>query len=286
MKRALPLLFVLLASATLADPGTYRVEVIIFRNLAVNAEPGLIGELRSYSQFPDLVEPVILVEPADLMEPELREQEPAGETDATAPGSAVELEAAAPQPVVLRPDLPDGLRVLGEKSRAMDDAWRRLRGSQGYRPLLYAGWEQNRIDYYPPIRVHDQEVIATRLQPPTSAILADLTADDPLAAYRSAFYRLDGSVQLRRTRFLHLYLDLEYRETGPWLSPAPTALGSLFDTQAGTAGGDYTVFTLKQSRQVRTGRLQYFDTPQFGALVLVTAIAPEPQLEAGFTGGQ
>ncbi len=58
--------------------------------------------------------------------------------------------------------------------------------------MVYTAWEQSRIDYYPPVRIHDSQVIATRLQAPTPIMLADLTAPDPLAAYRSTFYQLDG----------------------------------------------------------------------------------------------
>ena len=117
-------------------------------------------------------------------------------------------------------------------------------------------------------------------------MIADLTAADPLAAYRASFFRLDGSVQLRRNRFLHLYLDLEYRESGPFLAPDPAAPTSIFDVQPDAPEEPYSVFALKQNRQVRTGRMQYFDTPQFGALVLVTAIAPETPEEPEFSEAQ
>ena len=159
-------------------------------------------------------------------------------------------------------DLPDELSVIEDKSPAVDDAWRRLRGSANYRPLLYAAWEQNRTDYYPPMRIHDQHLLTTELRPPTQYMLADLTAPDPLSVYRSAFYQLDGSVQLRRSRFLHVDLDLEYRD----VQPAADGVAA--------NPGQYRVHSIKQNRQVRTGRMQYFDTPQFGVLVLVTAIKP------------
>jgi hypothetical protein len=49
-------------------------------------------------------------------------------------------------------------------------------------------------------------------------------------------------------------------------NPQDIATGSGSDTVHG-------VFALKQNRQIRTGELQYFDTPYFGVLVLVSAIA-------------
>ena len=207
MKRFFLLLLVLLSSAAWAESGVYRVEVIVFRNLAVaaeNAEAVAIEALRSFSSFPALEKPVLpLPQPlVGMDEPAETIDEP---TEAVGASEEADVEAAEPP----RFDLPDDLRVVSDKSTAIDDAWRRLRGSADYRPLLYAAWEQNRVDYYPPMRIHDQQLIDTQLRPPTRYIVADLAAPDPLAAYRSAFYQLDGSVQLRRSRFLHLYLDLE-----------------------------------------------------------------------------
>ena len=257
MKHLLPFLLLLLSSATLAESGAYRVEVIVFRNLGELTESVGVDDLRSFSQFPSLEEPpqtkTLLESPADASPNELPD------------------DLAA----VLRYDLPDDLSVVTQKSTQMDAVWRRLRSSQGYRPLLYSAWEQNRTDYYPPMRIHDQQIIDTQLRPPTHIMIADLAAQDPLAAYRSTFYQLDGSVQLRRSRFLHLFLDLEYREE----KPSTPVESDFFDNTANQPGlGDadtgihHGVFTLKQNRQVRTDRMQYFDTPYFGALVLVTAI--------------
>jgi len=268
MNRALPLLLFLMCSTAWAESGAYRVEVILLRNLAVTAEAAEVGTLRSFSAFPSLEEPVPDVKQV-LMTSDVPGSvpvaEPASTQTATLEAEDGEIEVAEPR----RFDLPDDLRVIMEKSRAVDDAWRRLRGSANYRPLLFVAWEQNRTDYYPPMRIHDQQVIDAQLRPPTSVMVADLTAADPLAAYRSNFYQIDGSVQLRRSRFLHLYLDLEFREPQP--VQAPVVSRSVPGAQDGKK---YRVYALKQNRQIRTGQMQYFDSPQYGALVLVTAIAP------------
>ena len=239
MKRLLTFLLFLLSSAALAESGAYRVEVIVFRNLDVASDPVLEDELRSFSHYPSLDQ--ILVDEGSLEIPNKH--------------------------------LPEDLNVVTQRGSRMDGVWRRLRSSQGYRPLIYKSWVQNRVDFYPPMRVHNERIIDTQLLTPTNIVVADLAAEDPLAAYRSTFYQLDGSVQLRRSRFLHLYLDLEYRlensgevvETAFFDSPeSPLDDGGL-DQQ-------HDVFKLKENRQVRTGRLQDFDAPHFGALVLVTAI--------------
>ncbi|MGA9572983.1 MAG: CsiV family protein, partial [Lysobacterales bacterium] len=197
MKRILPVLLLAASSAVLAESGAYRVEVIVFRNLAATAEARASETLRSFSKFPDL-----------------QDKRQADDTPAKPPVmqtlEPVDLTGAA-----LTANLPDDLLILDTKSGTMDDVWRRLRSSQTYRPLIYAAWQQNRVDYYPPMRIHDQQVIDTQLRPPTRIMVADLTEPDPLAVYRSTFYQLDGSLQLRRSRFLHLFLDLEYRENMP-----------------------------------------------------------------------
>lgn len=274
MKRTLPLflslLMLSLCSAALAESGAYRVEIILLHNLAVTAEAAEVETLRSFSSYPSLEEPVPAVEQV-LMTENGPDSEPVSEPDtrqvATVESETGEIEETTPR----RFDLPDELRVILEKSSAVDDAWRRLRGSPNFRPLLYAAWQQNRTDYYPPMRIHDQQVIDTQLRPPTSIMVADLTAADPLAAYRSNFYQIDGSVQLRRSRFLHLFLDLEFREP-PAVQTAAISTG----IPGSQESGKHRVYTLKQNRQIRTGQMQYFDTPQYGALVLVTTIAADP----------
>jgi hypothetical protein len=254
MKRLLPLLLSLFSFAALAESGAYRVEVIVFRNLLAATEANEFLELRNFSGFPDLSD--------------------TGQIEKLPVGLAK--EPATGLSGLLRSDLPDDLSVVTKKSDQMDNAWRRLRSSQNYRPLMYTAWHQNRIDYYPPMRIHNEQVVDTRLQPPTPVMIADLTLEDPLAAYRSNFFQIDGSLQLRRSRFLHVFLDLEIRETNA-NNTMETAVPGDVDTQV-TMGGDtdsgnvYGVYTLSQNRQISTGVMQYFDTPYFGALVYVSRI--------------
>lgn len=254
MTRLLPLLLLLFSSAILAESGSYRVEVIVFRNLLAAVELNEVLELRSFSEFPD---------PGDTGQVESL---PAGVAD----------ESATVLSGVLRGNLPDDLSIVTQKSNVMDSAWRRLRSSQDYRPLVYTAWDQNRVDYYPPIRIHNEQVIDTQLRPPTPVMVADLTSEDPLAAYRSTFFQIDGSLQLRRSRFLHLFLDLELREQNgnsvveaDFLSAADAQPDSGSDM---VEPGVYGAYVLRQNRQITTGKMQYFDTPYFGALVYVSSI--------------
>lgn len=273
MKRLFPFLLLLVSFATQAESGAYRIEVIVFRHLNVGTEStgqfsgqvsrneeekagtvqesdqGETEELRSYSHIPDFAEPRSV---NDL---------PAVPVDAS--NNALADDLAAP----VRNDLPDDLNIIMQKSPRMNDVWRRLRSSRNYQPLLHAAWEQNRTDYYPPMRIHGQQVIDIQLRPPTHIMVADLAAADPLAAYRSTFYQLDGSIQLRRSRFLHLFLDLEYRVEKPQTGTETMGTDTIIDS-----GINHELFSLKQNRQIRSGRMQYFDTPYMGVLVYVSVI--------------
>lgn len=273
MKYLLTLLLLVTSCTVLAASDAYRVEVIVFRHLQATPEPREATELRSFSRFPDLEErkqTETLPEAAD------------DSSAAPSRGDVLTNELVADE--LYRSDLPDDLHVITEKSEKMDATWRRLRSSKGYRPLVYAAWEQNRIDYYPPIRIHDQNVIDTQLQAPGNILFADLTALDPLAAYRSNFYQIDGSLQLRRSRFLHLYLDLELREESDQVTSAANDQAMTSESFLATADkqfltdtdvnetGRYGVYAIQQNRQISTGEMQYFDTPYFGALVYVTNV--------------
>jgi len=258
MKRFLPLLLLLVSTTVLPDSGAYQVEIIVFRNLLATSELKEIPQLRYFSQYPDLAEA------------------PGQDTQVNANANTATTAQADEATPVYRSDLPDELHVITQKSPQMDNAWRRLRSSQNYRPLVYTAWQQNQVDYYPPIRVHNQQVIDTRLHVPGSILIADLTAEDPLAAYRSDYFQIDGSLQLRRSRFLHLYADLEIRQpmsanTNP--EEFESVRQEQFVTPAvGNEPAGFGVFSLKQNRQVTTGKMQYFDTPYFGLLVYVTDI--------------
>ena len=225
MKRLLPIVMLLASSLVLAESGAYRVEIIVFENLAVAADPAVVDQFRDFTKFPSMQDT----------------------------------------------DLPEDLIALDQKSNYMDGVWRRLGVSKQYRPLVFAAWQQNRTDYYPPMRVHNDTILDQQLRSPTNIMIANLEAEDPLAAYLSTFFQLDGTVQLRRSRFLHLFLDLELRHD-PALSAARPSFFSEELANPTDHGGQRTVYSLQQNRQIRTGRLQYFDTPYFGVLVFVTAM--------------
>jgi hypothetical protein len=229
----------LLPAALFAESGTYRVEVLVFNHLDSAAEPLEKETLRSFA-------------------------------------NAFPLDGER-----LKNDYQDPVS-LDVMSDTMEDTWRRLRLSSGYRPLLYLVWEQSRIDYHPPVRVHDGELFAERLLFPGGLAWIDLRSDDMFAAYRAPYFRLDGTIQLRRSRFLHLDLDLEYRQEYistpsplPASAEAAEIIAETLEKVPEPLPGPALVHPLRQSRQIRTGSVQYFDTPYLGVLARVTATAGE-----------
>jgi hypothetical protein len=237
MKR---LLFLLLIAPRLlaAETGAYRVELLVFSHAENAANPVEVEALRSFA-------------------------------------------AAFPLDGELLPGDPDDPAPLGVMSDMMQGVWRRLESSPAYRPLLFRVWEQSRVDYHPPVRVQDGEVVEERLEFPGGIAFLDLRDPDMLEPYVDRLYRLDGTAQLRRSRFLHLDLDLEYRAEWDIPDRSPPASGTGLTalrpdpTVSGDVGVPARLYGLQQTRQIRTGQLQYFDTPYLGVLARVTATAGE-----------
>ena len=224
-------------SNAFAESGMYRVEVLVFNHMDSDAEPREQEEIRAFLDTADLDAPMV-------------------------------------QPAPYRLDV---------MSTVMQDAWRRLRNSASFKPLLFVTWEQTRIDYHPPVRIHDDEMVAEQLHFPYDIAFLDLRSDDVGSEYLAPYYRLDGSVQLTRSRFLHLRLDLEYRaDLLPRPEPVPESREAALESLAETASqvlarspGPALVHALRQSRQVRTDDVQYFDTPYLGVLARVTTTSGE-----------
>lgn len=239
------------ATTSLAED-RYRVEVIVFRNVDVPAEP---DEVDAPRRFHD----------------------------------AFELADASPPEVPVRLDKQDG---------TFANLWTRLDRLADYEPLVRLTFEQSLFDYHPPVRLHDDVVMADELLFPGDVAYLDLDRagrdggwfDD----YVEPLYRVDGTIQLRRSRFLHIDLDLEYRLEGPawalafpaeapgrleegfeWVVAPPSPADEPGDGNAQEITEPFQLHRLRQSRQVRSNTLQYFDSAFLGAIVRVTPIADE-----------
>ena len=98
-------------------------------------------------------------------------------------------------------------------------------------------------------------------------------------------FTLDGTASLVRSRFLHLQLDMQIREPvfeteapAAEVSPPPLPATIADENETGLlpprpAGFEF--HGLAQRRQVRSGRMEYFDSPVLGVLAWITPIELE-----------
>jgi Peptidoglycan-binding protein, CsiV len=242
----------------------YRVEILVLRHLEGHSTVAPVPLLRDFSTAMDLLAPPV--------ESPMSETAAQPEVPATNPPGVQPADQAA-APVVL----------LEERSEVMAQAWRRLHSADGLRPELYLSWEQAASAGSPEIRIHDNEVV---FEPDSYTSLQDATAfqsghdtrapGDARALVR--YFRLDGTARLRVSRFLHLDLDIELRETAEG-EPQSAALqqepGQTVDGALPPKA--YAVHAIRQSRQLQLENLQYFDGPVIAVLALVSRVEPLPE---------
>lgn len=203
-----------------------------------------------------------------------------------------------------------------EQSDAMRRVWGRLLRSPAHEPLHYAGWQQQAYppEEQNPVRIHDDIPLAEpearevdlnepdqspredQLEVPTIDLSTNMPAigddgsiedlpepgesaageEEEIDEAEYTSYRLDGQLSLVQRKFLHLDLDIEWREL--------VELQLLIGEEPAEAL-TFSLYTVLQRRQVLEDRLEYFDTPWLGAITLITEIElPEEPEVAGLTG--
>ena len=282
-----------------SDP-RYRVELLVFRHLDGTEEGSPEAVLRDFSAALDLLTPPEAITEGDPTDKAVEPSVP--HATETSPGVAAIVEGEE----ALTEEEPP-VELVEAQSEAMQHAWRRFRASAGFRPEQFLAWEQSMATPFPTIRVHDLEVLKeidavtglpmgeeipdapvefndTTRKPDETAAAGEKGAEDVLPPPNIRFYRIDGTSRLSRTRFLHLDIDLEWREPLAGGVPVPNPSSeSVVETTPVTddsiAPGDITedawvVHKLSQSRQVRTNKYEYFDGPTFAVLAMITRIDP------------
>jgi len=202
--------------------------------------------------------------------------------------------------------------AVEDMSDVMRETWRRLRLSAPFRPEQYLSWEQSANEPFPSLRIHDLAVLlienSCTVVHETLATEANEDADSPFVftdqgnilpgdAIENAakevelpdstlFYRIDGTVMLRRSRFLHLDIDIELRQATFDEQPLPLTpiLGS--ERESGEPGElelppapSFLIHQIEQSRQVKSQRMEYFDSPVLGVLAWITPFEAEDEAE-------
>jgi len=264
----------LVATPVLAQDTRYRVELLVLTHLHHAQEPRELPFLEDYSPAMDLLAPP---------EPEEEEEE-------VEDGDTLVLEIPEPE----EPD-PNAIVHIEEMSEVMREAWRRLRLSAPFRPEQYLSWEQGNTEPFPALRIHDKEVLMVvdpyaeqrleLLEQEETTVFTDPAGLDGLDETEEPelpdpvlFYRLDGSVTLKRTRFLHLELNLQLREA-VWDEESLARAELMAPETEKPQPSAFQVFALRQSRLVKTRRMEYFDGPVLSVLAFITSIAVEANQE-------
>lgn len=145
----------------------------------------------------------------------------------------------------------------------LDAAWQRLQRTAGYAPLLHLGWVQPAVE-----RPVAQWVRIGA--PPASSVPAATSAAAPAPTQNAP--PVYGVAKLATTGpYLHFDLDLVY--CGP---PAAHLIAPAVPATAAGAPPPVPAcqpYRLAQGRKIDAGRLNYFDHPLFGALLLVTPLS-------------
>jgi hypothetical protein len=131
----------------------------------------------------------------------------------------------------------------------LDGVFRSLKLTRDYRPLLHVAWQQPGEGSAAERAVH-----LTQLREPAAVLAVDPALYVPPDAI------IDGIVQLRVGRFLHVVVDMAYFPHA--VQPAGAAPRD---------GAEY--LRLRARRKVLLNDLNYFDHPLFGVLVQVSRLA-------------
>ena len=328
------------AATTASTEPRYRIELLVFRHLDSAEEGSTETELRDFSNALDLLTPPEIPDETEEAKEKIPPSVPhtAGATQAVdgasagnaPPGKTSAGEAQAGETLPTVEEEPP-VELIEMQSEAMQHAWRRLRGSPGFRPEQFMAWEQSMDEPFPFIRVHDLVLLKEvdpladlpasetddpeqeATDPPEAVVFNDTTnrpgaaGDGDDASNDSAdeaasagaldttilepqplrYYRIDGITRLRRSRFLHLDLDIELREPSGMPAPftesetstAPNAEAPVAALPGSATPEDqqtYVVHKLSQSRQVQTTKYEYFDGATVSVLALITRIDPAP----------
>jgi hypothetical protein len=231
-----------------------------------------------------------------------------------------ELASPAPtdasQPV---PALPQPFSLVAADRLQLGETAQRIRNASDVELVLHLGWLQPGLSEEQAVAVHIYEGMP---QTTGSAVNSTLPAPGEPASTAATLPKLDGTLRLILSRYLHLAGDLVWREPLPAgmtgfaaeqmpmseggelanAQPETTAAngnavamnGETGEMSAGneampadTADIDllkYRVFRLQQSRRMRSSEIHYLDHPLFGVIAQVTPYElPQPKEIAAAT---
>lgn len=277
----------LLTSSALADAVPhYLIEVIVLTHVDGRSDA---RQVEALDDFTALIDPLrqsrVVAWQADREGAEGTDVPEPGQAETDAQRQASEIvdlftamdaldstEALPDEEIDPGPIYPDVFINQPQLSAAMQTAWNRLENSREFQPRVWRAWYQplSRTQLSPQVRIHDEVPVrvdwAELAVPGLTGRAGDWQIEHLMP---QANYRVDGGLRLRMRQFMHVELDLVWRElseggseqTGPW---APDVL----------APTGYLQHRLSQSRAVRQNRLEYFDSEWLSVLVRIQRWEP------------
>jgi hypothetical protein len=144
-----------------------------------------------------------------------------------------------------------GFVILDPEDYQLDDIYNRLQRLDAYRPLMRGAWIQPALE--------QSQTIPLKLR---------RIGNPPL--------RLDGTVTLYLSRFLHLVVDMSLEEKGPVRPMGDDRRIRNFGDDRFNARSMFVTpsiyYRIQEDRILRSGELRYYDHPKFGVLAQVERI--------------
>lgn len=167
--------------------------------------------------------------------------------------------------------LPEPFSLVGTERLRLTDAAQRIKSASDVELVMHLGWLQPGLPEDKAVAVHISD-----------GVLAARSGGEELP-------RLDGTLRLILSRYLHLESDLIWREPlPPGMSLLPAGaeqggvigdgaepMGMMADAQPMPATITHQIFRLKQSRRMRSDETHYLDHPLFGIIAQVTRYEPQ-----------
>jgi hypothetical protein len=155
-----------------------------------------------------------------------------------------------------------GLKILPPEEYVLNAAYERLQTLDAYRPIMRFAWSQPTLE---------KEL--------TTPITLRRLGDPPL--------RLDGTLTLYLSRFLHLVVDLELEEkTSARNLPIDNRLRRYGDERnrfgfESSFNTPSIFYRIEEDRIVRNNELRYYDHPRFGVLAKIWRVEEQEPVEPG-----
>ncbi len=259
----------LLASVARGDEApVYRVDVIVFAHLGGQSDQRLAEGPADYSAYPD---PLTNARASDWSPPD--EQDPLSLEEQSRRDALATLDQIrALENIEQRSDgqfrggpaYPPQWVGLEAPTPEMARSWQRLVDSSRHTPLAWRSWFQalDRGDRGAWSRISAGSLLDLDWLE-AEAVAPEFLPEQPPYPFLlpRSWHRLDGVIRLRQRQFMHIDVDLVW-QTPVEASPSPLAAD--WYQPAGIE-----IHPLKQSRSIRPGRIEYFDSSQLGMLLRV-----------------